>query len=90
VSIQQQMQQMPGAIDRKTELEDAGLMDIFLAIVDAPEVPDLSNLAGRPLDDVLPPLVALALDQDGPALTLRVRVRERESTASIDVTLVGA
>lgn len=34
-------------------------------------------------------LVSLAVEQDGPALTLRVRVRERETTASVDVTLAG-
>ena len=83
--LQQQMQQILGAIDRATELEDAGLMaitscaqanvateaanvgkalaslgkligilNIFLGMVGAPEVPDLSNLAGRPLDEVVP------------------------------------
>jgi len=89
VNLQQQMQQILGAIDRATELEDAGLMaitscaqanvaqeaanvgkalaslgkligilNIFLGLVGAPEVPDLSNLAGRPLDDVLAPIDA--------------------------------
>ena len=88
--LQQQMQQILGAIDRATELEDAGLMaitscaqanvaqeaanvgkllaslgkligilNIFLGIVGGPEVPDLSNLAGRPLDDVIPPIDAI-------------------------------
>jgi hypothetical protein len=88
--LQQQMQQILGAIDRATELEDAGLMaitscaqanvateaanvgkalaslgkligilNIFLGMVGAPEVPDLSNLAGRPLDEVLPPIDAI-------------------------------
>ena len=88
--LQQQMQQILGAIDRATELEDAGLMaitscaqanvaqeaanvgkslaslgkligilNIFLGIVSGPEVPDLSNLAGRPLDDVIPPIDAI-------------------------------
>jgi hypothetical protein len=88
--LQQQMQQILGAIDRATDLEDAGLMaitscaqanvaqeaanvgkalaslgkligilNIFLGIVGAPEVPDLSNLAGRPLDDVIPPIDAI-------------------------------
>jgi hypothetical protein len=32
-----------------------GILNIFLGIVGGPEVPDLSNLAGRPLDDVIPP-----------------------------------
>ncbi|HLV65384.1 MAG TPA: hypothetical protein VKY73_06210 [Polyangiaceae bacterium] len=90
VHLQQQMQQILGAIDRATELEDAGLMaitscaqanvaqeaanvgkalaslgkligllNIFLGMVGAPEVPDLSNLAGRPLDEVLPPIDAI-------------------------------
>ncbi len=90
VHLQQQMQQILGAIDRATELEDAGLMaitscaqanvaqeaanvgkalaslgkligllNIFLGMVGAPEVPDLSTLAGRPLDDVLPPIDAI-------------------------------
>jgi hypothetical protein len=90
VQLQQQMQQILGAIDRATELEDAGLMaitscaqanvaqeaanvgkalaslgkligllNIFLGMVGAPEVPDLSTLAGRPLDDVLPPIDAI-------------------------------
>ena len=88
--LQQQMVQILGAIDRATELEDAGLMaitscaqanvateaanvgkalaslgkligilNIFLGMVGAPEVPDLSNLAGRPLDEVVPPIDAI-------------------------------
>lgn len=32
-------------------------------------------------------LVALAVEQDGPQLTLRLRVRERETTAAVDVSL---
>jgi hypothetical protein len=32
-------------------------------------------------------LVSLAVEQDGPALTLRVRVRERETNAAVDVTV---
>ncbi len=90
MNLQQQMQQILGAIDRATELEDAGLMaitscaqanvaqeaanvgkalaslgkligilNIFLGLVGGPEVPDLSNLAGRPLDDVIPPIDAI-------------------------------
>ena len=90
VHLQQQMQQILGAIDRATELEDAGLMaitscaqanvaqeaanvgkalaslgkligllNIFLGMLGAPDVPDLSTLAGRPLDDVLPPIDAI-------------------------------
>ena len=31
----------------------------FLGMVGAPEVPDLSNLAGRPLDEVVPPIDAI-------------------------------
>ena len=88
--LQQQMQQITGAIDRATELEDAGLMavaqcaqanvaqeaanvgkslaalgkligliNLFMGMVGGPEIPDLSNLAGRPLDDVVPPLNAI-------------------------------
>ena len=36
-----------------------GLINIFLGILGLPEVPDLSDLAGRPLDDVIPPLDAI-------------------------------
>ena len=88
--LQQQMQQIAGALDRATELEDAGLMaitscaqanvaqeaanvgkalaslgkligllNVFLGMIGGPEVPDLSNLAGRPLDDVIPPIDAI-------------------------------
>jgi len=88
--LQAQMQQILGAIDRATDLEDAGLMaitscaqanvaqeaanvgkslaalgkligllNIFLELVGAPTVPDLSNLAGSPLDEVVPPLDAI-------------------------------
>ena len=32
-------------------------------------------------------LVSLAVEQDGPALTLRVRVRERETNAAVDVSI---
>ena len=88
--LQAQMQQITGAIDRATDLEDAGLMaitscaqanvaqeaanvgkslaalgkligilNIFLELVGAPTVPDLSDLAGTPLDEVVPPLDAI-------------------------------
>jgi hypothetical protein len=88
--LQQQMQQIAGAIDRATELEDAGLMaitscaqanvateaanvgkslaslgkliailNIFLGMIGGPEVPDLSNLSGRSLDEVVPPIDAI-------------------------------
>ena len=30
---------------------------------------------------------AFAVEQDGPALTLRVRVRERETSAAVDVSI---
>ena len=33
-----------------------GILNIFLGVIGAPEVPDLSNLAGRPLDEVVPPI----------------------------------
>lgn len=32
-------------------------------------------------------LVSLSVEQDGPALTLRVRVREREAKAAVDVSI---
>ncbi|MBK8482418.1 MAG: hypothetical protein IPL40_14840 [Proteobacteria bacterium] len=35
-----------------------GLSNIFLGILGLPEIPDLSDLAGRHLDDVIPPLDA--------------------------------
>lgn len=88
--LQQQMVQILGAIDRATNLEDAGLMaiaqcaqanvaqeaanvgkalaslgkligliNLFMGMVGGPEIPDLSDLAGRPLDDVIPPIDAL-------------------------------
>lgn len=31
-----------------------GLINLFMGMVGGPEVPDLSNLAGQPLDDVIP------------------------------------
>lgn len=34
-------------------------MNIFLGTVGDPEVPDLSNLSGKPLDEALAPLDAL-------------------------------
>ena len=82
--------QILGAIDRATNLNDAGLMaitscaqanvatetvnvtkalasigkligllNIFLELVGAPKVPDLSDLVGRPLDSVIPPIDAI-------------------------------
>ncbi|MCU0659912.1 MAG: hypothetical protein MUF64_33000 [Polyangiaceae bacterium] len=33
-----------------------GLINLFMGLIGGPEVPDLSNLAGRPLDDTIPPL----------------------------------
>jgi hypothetical protein len=88
--LQQQMQQILRAIDRATDLEDAGLMaitscvqanvaqeaanvgkmlaslgkligllNLFLGIIGVEPVPNLSNLAGRPLDDVIEPIDAL-------------------------------
>jgi len=88
--LQQQTAQITGAIDRATELEDAGLMaitqcaqhniereaanvgkglaslgkligllNLFLGMIGGPEIPDLSDLAGRPLDEALEPLDAL-------------------------------
>ena len=90
VHLQQQIVQILNAIDRATELEDAGLMaitscaqanvaqeavnvgkalaslgkligllNLFLGLVGLDPVPDLSDLAGRPLDDVIEPIDAL-------------------------------
>lgn len=36
-----------------------GLLDMFMEMVGGPKVPDLSSIAGRPLDDVIPPIDAL-------------------------------
>lgn len=36
-----------------------GIINLFMGMVGGPEIPDLSNLAGRPLDDVVPPLNAI-------------------------------
>jgi hypothetical protein len=36
-----------------------GILNLFLGMVGAPEVPDLSNLAGTPLDEVVPPIDAI-------------------------------
>ena len=33
-----------------------GLINVFMGLIGGPKVPDLSKLAGRPLDDTLPPL----------------------------------
>jgi hypothetical protein len=33
-----------------------GLINLFMGLIGGPEVPDLSNLAGRPLDETIPPL----------------------------------
>ncbi|OGR04450.1 MAG: hypothetical protein A2284_09415 [Deltaproteobacteria bacterium RIFOXYA12_FULL_61_11] len=88
--LQQQLVQLTGAIDRATELEDAGLMaiaqcvqanvaqeaanvgkslaalgkligmlNLFMQMIGGPEVPELTNLAGRPLDQVIEPLDAI-------------------------------
>jgi len=88
--LQQQMVQILGAVDRATDLDDAGLMaiaqcaqanvaqeaanvgkslaalgkligliNLFMGMIGGPEIPDLSDLAGRPLDDVIPPIDAI-------------------------------
>ena len=36
-----------------------GLINLFMSMVGGPEIPDLSNLAGRPLDDVVAPIDAI-------------------------------
>jgi hypothetical protein len=87
VHLQEQVGQITRAIDRATELEDAGLMaiascaqanleqeaanvgqmlaslgrliglvNLFLGLLGLPEVPDLSRIAGRPLDEVIAPI----------------------------------
>lgn len=33
-----------------------GLINLFMGLIGGPKVPDLSNLAGRPLDQTIPPL----------------------------------
>jgi hypothetical protein len=35
------------------------LVNLFLGLLGLPEVPDLSSLAGRPLDEVIAPIDAL-------------------------------
>ncbi len=91
--LQLQLQQILGAIDRATNLEDAGLMaitscaeanvgqeaanvgwmlaslgkligliNLFMDLAGGPKVPDLSDLAGMPLDDAIPAIDAL-IDQ---------------------------
>jgi hypothetical protein len=90
VHLQAQMQQILKAVDRATELGDAGLMaitvcaqtnvaqeaanlgkmlaslgkmigilNLFLGMLGLPEVPNLSRLAGQPLDTVIEPINAL-------------------------------
>ena len=90
IHLQQQVEQILNAIDRATNLEDAGLLaitscaqanvaqeaanvgkalaslgkligllNLFLGLVGLSPVPDLSNLAGRPLDQVIEPIDAL-------------------------------
>jgi hypothetical protein len=36
-----------------------GIINLFMGMVGGPKIPDLSNLAGRPLDDVVAPLDAV-------------------------------
>ncbi|HNZ21425.1 MAG TPA: hypothetical protein PKL24_04725 [Polyangiaceae bacterium] len=36
-----------------------GLINLFMGMVGGPEIPGPSNLTGRPLDDVVPPLDAI-------------------------------
>jgi hypothetical protein len=33
-----------------------GMINLFMGLIGGPKVPDLSKLAGRPLDDTIPPL----------------------------------
>ena len=84
VHLQTQMEQILNAIDRATDLDDAGLMaiiqcaqanvaqeaanvgkmlaslgkligliNLFMGMIGGPEIPDLSDLAGQPLDKVI-------------------------------------
>lgn len=90
VHLQIQMEQILNAIDRATDLDDAGLMaiiqcaqanvaqeaanvgkmlaslgkligliNLFMGMIGGPKIPDLSDLAGQPLDDVIEPLDAI-------------------------------
>ena len=90
VHLQTQMEQILNAIDRATDLDDAGLMaiiqcaqanvaqeaanvgkmlaslgkligliNLFMGMIGGPEIPDLSNLAGQPLDKAIEPLDAI-------------------------------
>jgi len=36
-----------------------GILNVFLGMIGAPEVPDLSDLAGTPLDEAIPPIDAI-------------------------------
>ena len=36
-----------------------GILNLFLGMIGGPEVPDLSSLGGKPLDEVIEPLDAL-------------------------------
>ena len=43
-----------------------GLLNLFLEMIGGPEIPDLSELAGRPLDETIEPLDAMVASlQDG-------------------------
>lgn len=90
VHLQTQMERILNAIDRATDLDDAGLMaiiqcaqanvaqeaanvgkmlaslgkligliNLFMGMIGGPEIPDLSNLAGQPLDKAIEPLDAI-------------------------------
>jgi hypothetical protein len=36
-----------------------GLINLFMGMIGGPEIPDLSNLSGQPLDKVIEPLDAI-------------------------------
>lgn len=36
-----------------------GILNMFMSMIGGPEVPDLSSLSGRPLDEIIPPINAL-------------------------------
>lgn len=96
LALQQQMTSVLNAIDKATDLDDAGLqaiascaqanveqqarnigqslaalgkliglVNLFMGMIGGPEVPDLSNLAGKPLDEVVEPLDALVTTLKG-------------------------
>ena len=58
-AIVDQIVRIVGVLSLKNLGKLIGILNIFLGMVGAPEVPDPSNLAGRPLDEVVPPIDAI-------------------------------